>query len=146
VLATATVVAVASLAAGLRAILRQRPSGRGARIRLLPSLALLTGGAAIAFASWLAHDKRCGEQCDLHPRGETGFAGFYRWWHREDAWQWSWQLIVASAGLALAALAFAFAARAHPRARTALWVARAAYVVWVVLVFAIPAAYELIFD
>ena len=111
---------------------------------LRPYRALLTGGAAIAFASWIAYDGRCGHGCDRHPRYETGLAGFYRWWHRHDSWQWSWQLIVAATGLALAATAFGLAARAHPRARTPLWAARAVYLVWVVLVFAVPAAYELI--
>ena len=134
-----------SVAAALAALLRRRPGAGGARIRLLPSLALLTGGAAIAFAAWVAFDGRCGHGCDRNPRYETGFAGFYRWWHRHDSWQWSWQLIVAAAGLALAAVAFAMTARRHPRARAVLWTARAVYAVWVVLVFAVPAAYELVF-
>jgi hypothetical protein len=136
---------VIAVATGLAALLRQRPRGQGARVRLLPSLALLTGGAAIAFAAWVAFDGRCGHGCDRHPRYETGFAGFYRWWHRHDSWQWSAQLTLAAAGLALAALAFALTARAHPRARAGLRAARVVYVVWVVLVFAVPAVYELVF-
>jgi hypothetical protein len=105
---------------------------------------IVTGGAAITFASWTAFDRRCGGSCDAHPRGETGFAGFYRWWHRHDSWQWSWQLIVAAIGLAAAAIAFSLAARGHPNARVPLWAARAVYAVWVVLVFVIPATYELV--
>jgi hypothetical protein len=135
---------VIAVGAALSALLRQRPHGRDARVRLLPSLALLTGGAAIAFASWIAFDGRCGDGCDRRPRYETGLAGFYRWWHRHDSWQWSAQLTLAAVALALAAIAFALTARGHARARLVLWLARAAYVVWVVLVFAIPAAYELI--
>jgi len=136
---------VASVGTALTALLRQRPRRDGARIRLLPSLALLTGGAAIAFAAWVAFDGRCGHSCDRHPQYETGLAGFYRWWHRGDSWQWSAQLTVAAIGLALAAAAFALAARGHPRARAALWTARVVYVVWVVLVFVVPAAYELVY-
>ncbi|HKP92014.1 MAG TPA: hypothetical protein VJT75_18745 [Thermoleophilaceae bacterium] len=132
-----------AVGAALPALLR-RPRG-GERIRLLPSLALLTGGAAIAFAAWVAFDGRCGNGCDAHPRYETGFAGFYRWWHRHDSWQWSAQLTLAAVGLALAAVAFALAARGHPRARVPLWGARVVYAVWVVLVFAVPAAYELVY-
>jgi hypothetical protein len=136
---------VIAVATALAALLRRRPGAPHARVRLLPSLALLTGGAAIAFASWVAFDGRCGHGCDRHPRYETGFAGFYRWWHRHDSWQWSAQLTLAAVALALAATAFALTARAHPRARVALWSARVAYVVWVVLVFAVPAGYELVF-
>jgi hypothetical protein len=136
---------VIAVAAGLAAFVRRRPRGPGARVRLLPSLALLTGGAAIAFAAWVAFDGRCGHSCDRHPRYETGFAGFYRWWHRHDSWQWGAQLTLAAIGLAVAAVAFALTARAHPRARVVLWAARVAYVVWVVLVFAVPAAYEVVF-
>ena len=130
---------------GLAALLRRRPRGDGTRLRLLPSLALLTGGAAIAFAAWVAFDGRCGHGCDRHPRYETGLAGFYRWWHRHDSWQWSAQLTLAAVGLALAAVAFALTARGHRRARAVLWAARAVYVVWVVLVFAVPAGYELVY-
>jgi hypothetical protein len=130
---------------GLVALLRRRPRGDDARIRLLPSLALLTGGAAIAFAAWVAFDGRCGHSCDRHPRYETGLAGFYRWWHRHDSWQWSAQLTLAAIGLMLAAVAFALTARGHRRARVALWAARVVYVVWVVLVFAVPAGYELVY-
>ena len=125
--------------------MRRRPRRRDARPRLLPSLALLIGGGAIAFASWLAYDKRCGHQCDAHPRYETGFAGFYRWWHRHDSWQWSAQLTLAAVALALAATAFAFSARGHAQARLVLWAARVVYGVWVVLVFAVPAAYEVVY-
>jgi hypothetical protein len=134
------------VAAALAAMLRQRPRGANARVRLLPSLALLTGGAAIAFASWIAFDGRCGHGCDRHPHYQTGLAGFYRWWHRHDSWQWSAQLTLAAVALALAAISFALTARGHPRARLALWAARAAYVVWAVLVFAVPAAYEVVME
>jgi hypothetical protein len=135
---------VIAVGSALAALLRTRPRGRGGRVRVLPSLALLTGGAAIAFASWVAYDGRCGHGCDSHPREETGFAGFHRWWHRHDSWQWGAQLTLAAVALALAATAFALTARAHPRARIALWAARAAYAVWIVLVFAVPAACEVV--
>ena len=136
--------AAAAVATGLASLVRRRSRARATRVRLLPSLALLTGGAAVSFAAWIAYDGRCGHGCDRNPHYETGLAGFYRWWHRHDSWQWSAQLTLAAAGLALAATAFALAARAHPRARVPLWGARVAYVVWGVLVFAVPAAYELV--
>jgi hypothetical protein len=115
-------------------------------VRLLSPLVLVTGGAPIALASWIAYDSRCGHACDRNPHYETGFAGFFRWWHRHDSWQWSAQLTLAAVALALAAIAFALTTRGHPRARVALWAARVAYVVWAVLVFAVPAAYEVVME
>jgi hypothetical protein len=142
VLAAATVFAVAAIAAAIPALLRVEPA-RDARSRLTPSLAILTGGAAITFAAYLAYDLRCGHRCD---RGDapTGLASVHRWWHRHGSWQWSTQLTIAAVGLAVAALAFALAARRSRRARPPLWLARVLYGAWVVLVFAVPAAYELI--
>lgn len=142
VLAAATVFAVVAVAAALPALVRATP-GRDARSRLTPSLAMLTGGAAVTFAAYLADDLRCGHRCDRGP-APTGVASFHRWWHRHDSWQWSAQLTIAAAGLALAALAFALAVRRVRLARPPLWLARLLYVAWVALVFLGPAVYELV--
>jgi hypothetical protein len=132
---------VAAVAAALPALVRG-PEDREARKRLTPSLVILTGGAAITFAAYVAFDVRCDHNCD-HAGNGTGFAGVHRWWHRHDSWQWSAQLTIAAAGLALAAVAFALAARRTRGARAPLWVARLVYAVWVAVVFAVPAVYEL---
>jgi cytochrome bd-type quinol oxidase subunit 2 len=142
VLAATTVFAVLAVATAIPALLRTE-RGKDARSRLTPSLAILTGGAAITFAAYLTNDLRCGHRCD-RGAAPSGIASFHRWWHRHDSWQWSTQLTIAAVGLAIAALAFAMAARRRPRARTPLWVARFVYAGWVVLVFAIPAAYEVV--
>jgi hypothetical protein len=134
------VIAVACVATALPAILREAAEP-DARARLLPALLIATGGAAVTFAAYLAFDIRCGHRCE--GGGDEGFGGFHRWWHRDHSWQWGVQLTIAAAGLAFAALAFAMAARRRRRARAPLWVARIVYAAWVVLVFAVPAAYEL---
>jgi hypothetical protein len=136
-------VAVVAVVVALATLLEERPRGRAQRLKLLPYLALLTGGAAIAFAAWIAHQGRCGQGCDHEPFGDTGIAGFRGWWHRHDSWQWSAQLTLAAAGLALSAVAFALAARGHRRARVLLWAARIVYIVWVAVVFVVPGAYAL---
>ena len=138
-LAAATVFAAAAVSASLPVLVRRAPAGG----RLTPSLVILTGGAAITFAAWLAFDIRCGHHCEP-ARGSHGVASLERWWRRHDSWQWSAELTIAAAALAVAALAFALAARGAGRARAALWAARLAYAAWIVLVFAPPAVYELV--
>jgi hypothetical protein len=141
VLAAATVFAVVAVATTLPRLLRLAP-GRDARARLMPSLVILTGGAAITFAAYLAFHLRCGHRCDMGD-APTGLASVHRWWHRHESWQWEAQLTVAAVGLAVGALAFALAARRGRRARVPLWGARLLYLAWLVLVFVLPAAYEL---
>ena len=142
VLAAGTVIAVVAVTTALPVLFRI-PADNDARAHLTGALVILTGGAAITFGAYLGNDLRCGHRCD---RGAApgGIASFHRWWHRHDSWQWSTQLTIAAIGLAIAALAFAMAARRSPRARTPLWLARFVYAGWVVLVFAVPAAYEVV--
>ena len=142
VLAAATVFAVVAVATSLPSLLRADARER-AGTRLMPSLVMLTGAAAITFAAWLAFDVRCGHRCDRGP-GPDGIDSLHRWWHRHDSWQWGAELALAGAGLAVAALAFAMAARGMRRARALLWTARLAYLAWIALVFGAPAVYELL--
>ena len=141
-LAAATVIAVAAVAASLPALMRAAPD-RATRSRLTPSLVILTGGAVVAFAAYLAFRLRCGHGCD-HARKGDGFAGLHRWWHRHDSWQWDAQLLISAGGLATAALALTLAARGRGRARLPVWIARLAFAAWALVVFAMPAVYELV--
>jgi hypothetical protein len=142
VLAAATVVAVVAVVSALPALARV-PRDNDARSHLTGALVMVTGAAAITFGAYLAYDLRCGKRCD---RGAAagGIDSLHRWWHRHDAWQWSVQLTIAAAGLAVAALAFGLAARRSRRARAPLWAARMVYGVWIAVVFAAPAIYELV--
>ena len=63
VLAAATVLAVAAVAVALPAVLRA-PAERAVRTRLTPALVILTGGAVISFAAYLAFSSRCGHRCE----------------------------------------------------------------------------------
>jgi hypothetical protein len=103
---------------------------------------ILTGGALVAFAAYVGFESRCGHRCEDGAGG--GFAGLHHWWRARASWQWSAQLTIAAAGLAAASLAFALAARGSGRARGPLWAARLRYLAWAVVVFAMPAAYELV--
>jgi hypothetical protein len=134
VLAAATIVAVAGMAAGLVALLRA-PERPAVRSGLTPALVMLTGGAAITFAAWLAYAIRCGDGSCRRDAGD-GFAGFDRWWLQHGAWQWGTELLLAALGLAAAAIAFWLAARRGRSARPALWLARILYLAWILLVLA----------
>jgi hypothetical protein len=65
------------------------------------------------------------------------------WWRIKGSWQWGAQLTLASLGFALAALALAMAARERRRAGRAVNAARLAFGLWILLVFAIPALWEI---
>ena len=56
-LAAATVIAIAALATGLPALLRDRRAGRS---RITSALVILTGGGAITFVAYVAFQLRCG--------------------------------------------------------------------------------------
>ena len=141
VLAMATVLAVAAVAAALPAVLRA-PADRAARTRLTPTLVILTGGAVISFAAYLAFTSRCGHRCE---RGAgAGFAGLHDWWRTRHSWQWNAQLEIAGAALAAGALAFALAAYGRRLARLPLWIARLLLAAWAIVCFAMPAVYELL--
>jgi hypothetical protein len=142
VLAAATVLALVAVVTAIPTLLRV-PADNDARAHLTGALVILTGGAAVTFAAYLADDLRCGHHCD-RGTGPSGIASVHRWWHRHGSWQWSAQLTIAAAGLAVAALAFALAARRSRGARAPLWTARLVYLAWAGLVFAAPAAYELV--
>ena len=140
VLAAAIVVGVIAMAAALAALMRA--PRQNARARLTPALVILTGGAAITFAAYLAFQIRCtGTGC----RAGAGSGPFEldRWWHSESTWEWGAQLLVASVGLIASSLAFWLSARANRWARPPLWAARLLYFTWAVFVFVVPAAYEL---
>src|SRR5437660_9411508 len=135
VLATATVVAVAAIAAALPAVLRAPPD-RAARTRLTPTLVILTGGAVISFAAYLAFTSRCGHRCE---RGAgTGFAGLHDWWRTRHSWQWNAQLTIAATALAAGALAFALAAYGSRFARFPLWIAPLLLATWAIVCCAMP--------
>ena len=140
-LAAATVVAVAAIASALPAIMRAGPERIG-RTRLTSPLVILTGGALLTFAAYLAFASRCGRRCERD--AGSGFAGLHNWWHGHGSWQWSAQLTIAAVALACGALAFALAARESRYARVPLWAARLLYVAWTIVVFAMPAVYELV--
>ncbi len=139
--AAATVVALAGIAASLPPLLAARER-EATRSRLTPSLVMLTGGAAITFAAYLAFQIRCtGTGC--RAGAGSGLFELDRWWHSESTWEWGAQLLVASVGLIASSLAFWLSARANRWARPPLWAARLLYFTWAVFVFVVPAAYEL---
>jgi hypothetical protein len=136
-LAVATVLAVAAVAVALTAI-AGRDTGRA---RVTSALVIVTGGAAVTFVAYLAFQIRCGDAgCVIRPGDDV--AGIAPWWRIDGAWQWGAQLMLASVALVTSALALAAAARESRFARPLLTAARVAYVVWALLVFAIPALWE----
>jgi hypothetical protein len=139
VLAAGTVIAVVLVAVALPALLRRSDRRRGI---LTSALVIVTGGAALTFAAYLAFAVRCsGSQC--RTRASDAIDGVYPWWRDEHSWQWGAQLGLAGVGLALAALALALAARQRAGAKRAVRAAWFAWALWVVLVVAIPAAWEI---
>lgn len=138
-LAAATVLAVAAVLTGLPRLLREGRT-RDARSRLTPALLILTGGAAVTFAAYLAFKLRCDRIGCRHRTGH-GFAELEQWWRGRSSWQWSGQLALASVALAAAAAAFWLSATRRRGARPAVWSARLLYVAWVLLVFVLPLAY-----
>ncbi|HEX8073495.1 MAG TPA: hypothetical protein VF545_00805 [Thermoleophilaceae bacterium] len=140
-LAAATVLALVAVAGSLATLLRA--GGRSAdRSRLTPALVVLTGGAAVTFAAYLAFEFRCrGSACE---RGAgDGLLGFHHWWRAHDSWQWSGQLLLASVALVAAGAALWLGARDSRRKSAPLWAARLLYAGWVLLVF-LPVLYELV--
>jgi hypothetical protein len=139
-LAVATVLAVVLLAVTLPALLRRGPGGR--RGGVTSALVIVTGGAAVTFVAWLAFAVRCTQYgCDARP-GET-VAGLPTWWHARHTWEWGTQLALAAVGLAVGSAALALAARERRAARRVVNLARLAYALWVIGVFAMPAVWEL---
>ncbi|MBV9213039.1 MAG: hypothetical protein JOZ25_05255 [Actinobacteria bacterium] len=139
--AAATLLALAAVVASLPPLLaaRQRDA---TRTRLTPSLVMLTGGAAITFAAYLAFQIRCnGTACRSGAGG--GPAELARWWRSESTWEWGAQLFLASVGLAAASAAFWLSARASNRSRSTLWAARVLYLLWALFVVVVPGAWEL---
>ena len=141
VLAAATVLAVVAVAVALPALLRA-PAERAARTRLTPALVILTGGAVISFAAYLAFSSRCGHRCEQG--AGSGFAGLHDWWRTRHSWQWNAQLTIAATALAAGALAFALAAYGSRFTRLPLWIARLLLATWAIVCFAMPAIYELV--
>jgi hypothetical protein len=137
--AAATLLAVVAVAVALPALMRRRSGGRSG---LTPSLVILTGGAAITFVAWLAFTVRC-SQAGCHVKPSDTIAGLAPWWRRKHSWQWSGQLMLASLGLVTASVALALAARRGKGARPAVLLARLCYAVWAVVVFVIPAIWEI---
>jgi hypothetical protein len=137
-LAATTVVAVALLAVTLPVLVRR---ARG-RAGLTPALVIATGGAAITFVAYLAFAVRC-RQAGCHFRRGDTVAGIAPWWRIKESWQWGAQLALASVGLLIASAALALAVREKRAARPVVTLARLAYGVWAVVVFVIPAAWEI---
>jgi|SRR5436305_2512180 len=140
--AAATIVALIGIIASLPPLLADQ-QGTAARSRLTPALVMLTGGAAITFAAYLAFQIRCSGGAGCKNGAGGGFAELDRWWRSETTWEWGAQLLLASLGLMAASLAFWLSARASRYARPPLWAARILYIAWAVFVFAVPAAYEI---
>jgi cytochrome c biogenesis factor len=138
-LAAATIVAVALVATTLPAVFRRSGGPRGT---LTPALVIVTGGAALTFVAYLAFAVRC-TQSGCNVRQDHAVGGVLPWWRIKGSWQWGAQLTLASVGFALAALALAMAARERRRAGRAVNVARLAFGLWALLVFVIPAAWEI---
>jgi hypothetical protein len=138
-LAAATVIAIGAVATGLPALLRDRRAGRA---RITSALVILTGGAAITFVAWVAFTLRCGNSSCQKGAG-TSWIELDRWWRDDSTWQWGAQLLLAAVGLAAAAVAFMLGARGSGR-RAPLRAAWIFYGLWVVLVFVVTAAYELL--
>lgn len=139
-LAAATIIAVVLLAYTLPLIIRRR----GGRAGLTPALVILTGAAAITFASYIAFAVRCAET-GCRVRRQDAVGGLYPWWRQENSWQWGGQLALASVALVLASLALALAARRRRSAKKAVILARVAVVLWALVVFLIPAGWEILF-
>jgi hypothetical protein len=138
-LAAATVIAVILVAATLPAVLRRSTRSRRA---ITPALVIVTGGAAITFVAYLAFAVRCTQSgCNVRP--DYAVAGIAPWWRIKGSWQWGAQLALASVGFALASVALAMAARERRRAGRAVNAARLTYALWAVLVFLIPAVWEI---
>ena len=119
-----------------------RPGGRGeaaavGRPRLMAPLATITGGAVIAFAAFLAYDRRCRDWCGTQAGGREV------WWRVHDAWQWAAQLTVASVGLAASALALVLAVRGMRGVQPVVRVAQIAFAGWLLIALAIPLGVEL---
>ena len=128
------------LAIALPALLRRGPGGR--RGGVTSALVIVTGGAAVTFVAWLAFAVRCSQYgCRVGPGDDVG--GVDPWWHMRQAWEWGTQLALAAVGLAIASLALALAARERRSARWMVNLARLVYLIWVIGVFAVPAAWEL---
>jgi hypothetical protein len=136
--AVATVVAVVLLTLTLPALMRR---GRG-RAGVTPALVILTGAAAITFVAYLAYLVRCAEAGCRFDAGDT-VAGLQPWWRSNGSWQWGGQLALAGVGLMLSSIAFALAARSRRTAGRAVIVARVAVALWAVIVFFIPATWEI---
>lgn len=138
-LAVATLAAVALLALTLPVLARR---ARSSRAGVTPALVIATGGAAITFVAYLAFLVRCRQAgCHFH-RGDM-VAGISPWWRIKEAWQWGAQLALAGVGLLIASAALALAVREKRASRRVVALARLAYGVWAVVVFLIPAAWEL---
>lgn len=137
-LAAATVAAVILLAVTLPALVRRAKRGAG----LTSALVIVTGGAAITFVAYLAFAVRCAEAaCRVGPADDV--AGIAPWWRDNSSWQWGAQLALASVSLVVACAALALAARERRSAGRVQTLARVAYVVWVLGVFVVPAAWEI---
>ena len=137
-LAAATVAAAVLLVLTLPALVRR---ARG-RAGLTPALVIATGGAAITFVAYLAFAVRCTQAGCHFRRGDT-VAGLAPWWRIKGSWQWGAQLALASVGLLISSAALALAVRESRAAGPAVSLARLAYGVWAVVVFFIPAAWEI---
>jgi hypothetical protein len=141
-LAAGTLVALALVVVSLATLLRSTETSRAARSRVTPALAILTGGAAVTFAAYVAYRVRCrGIACET--RLADGLLGFHHWWRVHDAWQWAGQLMLAALALVVAAAALLLAARDSRRRRTPLRLARLLYGAWAVAVF-LPVLYQLV--
>src|SRR2546421_11633896 len=95
--AAATIVALVGIVASLPPLLADR-QGTAARSRLTPALVMLTGGAAITFAAYLAFQIRCSGGAGCKNGAGGGFAELDRWWRSETPWEGGAQLLLASLG------------------------------------------------
>jgi hypothetical protein len=137
-LAAATVAAAALLVLTLPVLVRR---ARG-RAGVTPALVIATGGAAITFVAYLAFAVRCTQAGCHFGKGDT-VAGLAPWWRIKGAWQWGAQLALASVALLIASAALALAVREKRAAAPVVTLARLAYGVWTIVVFVIPAAWEI---
>jgi hypothetical protein len=85
---------------------------------------------------------RCAQAGCHFDRGDT-VAGLSPWWRVKGSWQWGAQLALASLALVIASSALALAVRERRAAGRVLTLGRVAYGVWALLVFLIPAAWEI---
>ena len=129
------------LAIALPAMLRLGPGGRTRAIT--SALVIMTGGAAVTFVAYLAFVIRCTQYgCHFEPTDTV--AGVDPWWRVKHSWEWGVQLALAAVGLATGSAALALATTKRRSARKVVNLARLLYLVWVIGVFAIPAAWELL--